>query len=68
MEPHTTYLELQYIDGLGAWSEYKYKRMDLLKKYIASCSKRVNWDALNKSEVVEHAWKALNEERELLNG
>lgn len=68
MEPHTTYMEMRYIDGLGSWSENKYRRIELLKKYIKSADKRKEWSGMHKGHVMEHAWKALNEERESLNG
>jgi len=43
--------ELEFIAGLGKWSEHKFDRADLLASYTMACTKRVNWINIKKDRV-----------------
>ena len=44
--------ELEFIAGLGKWSEHKYDRGDLLASYARACKQRVNWINIKKDRVL----------------
>jgi hypothetical protein len=43
--------ELEFISGLGKWSEHKFDRADLIASYTMACTKRVNWINIKKDRV-----------------
>ena len=55
----TTYNEMQFIDGLGKWSDHRYSRADLLSKYIKALDKRYNMAGLDYGILLNHANLAL---------
>lgn len=63
-EAYTFLHEKEFIDGLGEHSVSSVlntlSKAQLLAKYIAACTKRVNWGNLDKFEVIEYAQKVLS--------
>jgi len=43
--------ELEFIAGLGKWSEHKFDKGDLIMLYTQACKKRVNWINIKKDRV-----------------
>ena len=43
--------ELEFISGLGTWSEHRFDKGDLLASYMLACTKRANWISIKKEKV-----------------
>ena len=61
----TTHDEINFIDKIGTQfskehGPSKYTKRQLLQKYIARMQKRVNWEGINKKEVLFYATEMLN--------
>lgn len=54
---HTTKHEMDFIDGLGTYSDCKVSRKNLINRYIASMRVRKNWGDVDKQLVFNHAMK-----------
>jgi hypothetical protein len=48
---HTTPVELDFIEGLGKWSEHRVSRMDLLRGYLRSMQLRTDWSGMSRHDV-----------------
>lgn len=64
LKPYTLESEKEFIDSIGEHSVSSVlntlSKAQLLAKYIAACRKRVNWENLDKFEVIEYAQKVLS--------
>ena len=62
--PYTTKREIEYLEGIGTnFSEShvpKFTKTQMLKKYIEALTLRVNWDGLNKKDILFAATEILN--------
>ena len=43
--------ELEFISGLGTWSEHRYDKDELLMSYLKACEKRANWISIKRENV-----------------
>ena len=51
--------ELEFIVGLGRWSDAKVDRGDLLARYLGACTYRENWGDLRCQDVIAAVQRAL---------
>ena len=54
-KPYTTNSELEFINGLGTFSEcHDIDRLELLKRYKKACDKRFQWMGIDNSVTMAH--------------
>lgn len=56
---HTTKSELEFIAGIGCYSQSLKTEPELLKGYLISCEKRTDWAGMDKFSVIDAAKKRL---------
>jgi len=56
---HNTKMELDFVSGLGTYSEHNCGVVELLKGYLAGCAKRTDWEVIDKKAVIAAANKQL---------
>ena len=54
---HTTKHEMDFIDGLGTYSDSRVSKKNLINRYIASMRSRKTWGDVDKKLVFNHAMK-----------
>ena len=54
---HTTKHEMDFIDGLGTYSNSRVSKKNLINRYIASMRSRKTWGDVDKKLVFNHAMK-----------
>ena len=54
---HTTKHEMDFIDGLGTYSNSRVSKKNLINRYIASMRSRKTWGDVDKNLVFNHAMK-----------
>lgn len=62
---HSTENEIKFINNLGTYrpkEKRRETREELLDRYLSSCSKRVNWGNIDKSECIKFAKRELKAE------
>ena len=62
---HSTENEIKFINNLGTYrpkEKRRETREELLDRYLSSCSKRVNWGNIHKSECIKFAKRELKAE------
>lgn len=58
----TTRKEIEFLDELGTKGYTNLSRKKLLRKYIAAIPLRVNWESMQKADVLEAAQTLLRNE------
>ena len=54
-KPYTTHTELEFINGLGAFSDnHDVGRFELLKRYKNACDKRAYWSGIDNTVTMAH--------------
>jgi hypothetical protein len=51
--------ELEFIAGLGRWSDAKVDRGDLLARYLGACTNRSAWGDMRKQDVINAVQRAI---------
>jgi hypothetical protein len=63
---HTTPVELDFIEGLGKWSEHRVSRMDLLRGYLRSMRLRTDWGGMSRHDVERRVLMLIEREKVLM--
>lgn len=60
-----TSLEIEFVDGLGRWSDKRIPKLNLLEGYLRCMDKRTHWGRMNRLHIKRHVNKLINKEKSL---